>query len=61
MSDQIVDAAFQRGLLLLGCGKSSIRIAPPLSVKRTEVDEAMLIFDEAISIAEQESHLLHVA
>jgi len=61
LRDQIVEAAFQRGLLLLGCGKSAIRIAPPLSVSRAEVDEAMLVFDEAISIAEQESHLLHVA
>ena len=61
LRDQIVEAAFQRGLLLLGCGKSAIRIAPPLSVSRTEVDEAMLIFDEAISVAEQDSHVLHVA
>ena len=30
LRDQIVDAAFRRGLLLLGCGKSTIRIAPPL-------------------------------
>ena len=28
----VVDNAFLRGLLLLGCGKSTIRIAPPLSV-----------------------------
>ena len=32
LRDQIVDAAFRHGLLLLGCGKSTIRIAPPLSV-----------------------------
>jgi 4-aminobutyrate aminotransferase len=61
LRDGIVEAAFQRGLLLLGCGKSTIRIAPPLSVSRTEVDEAMLIFDEAISIAEQESRSANVA
>ena len=57
LRDMIVDAAFQRGLLLLGCGKSTIRIAPPLSVTRAEVDEAMMIFDEAISVAEQESRI----
>jgi len=59
LRDDIVEAAFQRGLLLLGCGKSTIRIAPPLSVTREEVDAAMLIFDEAISVAEQESHVIN--
>ncbi|MBN1148072.1 MAG: acetyl ornithine aminotransferase family protein [Anaerolineales bacterium] len=52
LRDRIVDNAFLRGLLLLGCGKSTIRIAPPLSVSRSEVDEAMLIFEEAISVGE---------
>ncbi|OGO26114.1 MAG: 4-aminobutyrate aminotransferase [Chloroflexi bacterium RBG_16_52_11] len=60
LRDDIIEAAFQRGLLLLGCGKSAIRIAPPLSVSRDEVDEAMMIFDEAITIAEQESNLINV-
>jgi len=60
LRDHIVEAAFQRGLLLLGCGKSAMRIAPPLSVSRAEIDEAMMIFDEAITIAEQESDLIHV-
>jgi len=60
LRDDIVEAAFQRGLLMLGCGKSAIRITPPLSVSRAEVDEAMMIFDEAITIAEQESNLIHV-
>jgi 4-aminobutyrate aminotransferase len=53
LRDRIVDNAFLRGLLLLGCGKSTIRIAPPLSVSRSEVDEAMMIFEEAISFAER--------
>ena len=54
LRDLIVDNAFQRGLLLLGCGKSTIRISPPLMVSRSEVTEAMEIFDEAISISESE-------
>jgi 4-aminobutyrate aminotransferase len=53
LRDRIVDNAFLRGLLLLGCGKSTIRIAPPLSVSNSEVDEAMMIFEEAISFAER--------
>ncbi len=52
--DQVVDAAFNMGLLLLGCGKSTIRVAPPLSVTRNEVDEALSIFEEAITMSEKE-------
>jgi len=52
LRDQIVDLAFERGLLLLGCGKSVIRISPPLCITRREVDEGLAILDEAIRIAE---------
>lgn len=52
LRDRIVDNAFLRGLLLLGCGKSTIRFAPPLSVSRSEVDEAMMIFEQALSASE---------
>lgn len=52
--DKVVDLAFERGLLLLGCGKSVIRIAPPLSTSRSEVDEALTIFEEALTLSEKE-------
>ena len=52
LRDQIVDLAFERGLLLLGCGKSVIRISPPLCISRSEVDQGLAILDEAIRIAE---------
>lgn len=54
LRDRIVDLAFERGLLLLGCGKSTIRFSPPLCLTKDEACEGMLIFEEAISIAEQE-------
>jgi len=54
LRDAIVDLAFERGLLTLGCGNSTIRISPPLSTSRSEVDEALLIFEEAITLAEKE-------
>lgn len=54
LRDRIVENAFKRGLLLLGCGKSTIRFAPPLSVTRAEVDEALEIFEEAIMMSERE-------
>jgi 4-aminobutyrate aminotransferase len=54
LRDQIVDEAFLHGLILLGCGKSTIRIAPPLNVSREEVDEAMQILEEVLFICEKE-------
>ncbi len=52
--ERVVDLAFERGLLLLGCGKSTIRIAPPLSISKKEVDEGLGIFEEAVMLAERE-------
>lgn len=50
--DEVVDQAFRRGLLTLGCGKSTIRISPPLCTTRAEIAEGLEIFDEAISVME---------
>jgi 4-aminobutyrate aminotransferase len=54
LRNRVVDNAFERGLLLLGCGKSTIRIAPPLMVSREQVDEALEIIAEAIAVSEKE-------
>jgi len=54
LRDQIVELAFQHGLLLLGCGKNTIRITPPLNVTRAEVDEAMEILEECLVLNEEE-------
>ncbi|HEX7621396.1 MAG TPA: acetyl ornithine aminotransferase family protein [Anaerolineales bacterium] len=51
---RIVDLAFERGLILLSCGKSVMRIAPPLSITQGEVDEGLAIFEEALTLAEKE-------
>lgn len=61
LRDLVIKKAFERGLLILGCGKSTIRIAPPLSVTKGEIDAALEIFDEVLTLAEEESSLLHVA
>jgi 4-aminobutyrate aminotransferase len=53
LRDRIVDLSFERGLLTLGCGKSVIRISPPLCTTKEQVDEALEILEEAISIAER--------
>lgn len=54
LRDRIVDLSYERGLLLLGCGKSTIRFSPPLCITRAEVDEGMMIFEDAVTTAELE-------
>jgi 4-aminobutyrate aminotransferase len=44
---RILEEAFRRGLLLLGCGQSTIRLAPPLVVDREDAEIAARIFEEA--------------
>ncbi|OGQ82126.1 MAG: 4-aminobutyrate aminotransferase [Deltaproteobacteria bacterium RIFCSPLOWO2_12_FULL_60_19] len=46
--DRIVMTCFEKGLLLLGCGESTIRFAPPLIVTKSEVDVAVEIFRSAL-------------
>jgi 4-aminobutyrate aminotransferase len=53
---KIVKAAFERGLLLLGCGENSIRFCPALTVTQAEIDECLSIFDAAIQeVADSQS------
>ena len=51
--DRIVQQAFERGILFLGCGPSTIRIAPPLIVTKDEADVAMEVLEDAISSIEK--------
>jgi 4-aminobutyrate aminotransferase len=50
--DKIVDLAFERGTLFLGCGENTLRVAPPLIVTREQADAALDILEECISIVE---------
>jgi 4-aminobutyrate aminotransferase len=54
LCNKVVDLAFERGLILLSCGKSVMRIAPPLSISKNEMDEGLAIFEEAVTLAEKE-------
>ena len=58
LTERIVELAFERGLLLLSCAKSVIRVAPPLSISQSEVDEGLKIFAEAVTLAEKEMGML---
>ena len=46
---RIEQEGFKRGLLLLGCGDSVIRMAPPLLMTRAQVDRAMQVLDEVLT------------
>jgi 4-aminobutyrate aminotransferase len=52
--DRIIELAFKRGVLFLGCGPSTIRIAPPLIVTKDQADVAMDALEESIAIADKE-------
>jgi 4-aminobutyrate aminotransferase len=51
--DRIVELAFERGLLLLGCGETAIRLCPPLIVSREQVDIALDVLEECVSLVEK--------
>jgi 4-aminobutyrate aminotransferase len=50
--DRIVEQAFDRGVLFLGCGPSTVRIAPPLIVTKDEADVAVDVLEESIAAVE---------
>ena len=54
LREHFVQKAFRKGLVTLGCGESTVRIAPPLVIDRPTIDEALTLFEEAITEAEAE-------
>ena len=48
-AEEVQWAAFQRGLLVLECGKSSVRMSPALTVTEAEMTTALRIFGEAVA------------
>jgi 4-aminobutyrate aminotransferase len=48
--DEVVRACFQRGLLMLGCGVSTLRFCPPLVVTTAQCDTAVEIIDEVLRL-----------
>ena len=47
--DRITEKAFAKGLLLLGCGKSTFRLAPPLVLDQYDVDTGMGILEQCLA------------
>jgi 4-aminobutyrate aminotransferase len=48
--DRIVELAFERGVLFLGCGPSTVRLCPPLVVTKPEADVAVDVLEECIHL-----------
>jgi 4-aminobutyrate aminotransferase len=48
---RIVELAFSRGLLLLGAGRSALRLAPPLVIDAEDVDRGLAMLDVCIADA----------
>jgi 4-aminobutyrate aminotransferase len=53
LRDRIEMECFNRGLIILGCGASTIRWSPPLILTKENVDVALEIFDRAITASRQ--------
>jgi 4-aminobutyrate aminotransferase len=47
--DRVIDAAFRRGLLILGAGPNSVRFSPPLVLTKNQAETVVRIFDAALT------------
>ncbi|MBN1287346.1 MAG: acetyl ornithine aminotransferase family protein [Anaerolineae bacterium] len=53
LRDRVVESAFERGLIVLPCGPSAMRIAPPLNINKDLVDRGLILFDQVLTEAER--------
>jgi len=61
LRNRVETLAFERGLIVLGCGETSLRLSPPLIVSKEEATVALDILEEALALAEKEHELSAVA
>jgi 4-aminobutyrate aminotransferase len=52
---KITEIAWKKGVLLITCGRSTLRIVPPLTITRELVDEALAVIESAIAQVNKES------
>ena len=50
---KVIQSAFRQGLLILGCGESTVRLMPPLIIEREHADSALEILDACLSEVEK--------
>ncbi len=61
LRNRIETLAFERGLVILGCGETSLRLSPPLIVSKEEATVALDILEEALAEVEREHERSAVA
>jgi 4-aminobutyrate aminotransferase len=49
LAEEVQWASFQKGLLVLECGRQTVRLCPPLIASAEEVETALRIFGEAVA------------
>jgi 4-aminobutyrate aminotransferase len=54
LRNRVETLAFERGLMILGCGETSLRLCPPLIVNEHEANVALDILEEALTEVEKE-------
>ena len=54
LRNRVETLAFERGLMILGCGETSLRLCPPLIVNEHEATVALDILEEALTVVEKE-------
>jgi 4-aminobutyrate aminotransferase len=54
LRNRVETLAFERGLMILGCGETSLRLCPPLIVNEQEAMVALDILEDALSQVEKE-------
>jgi len=48
MRNEVVSAMLRKGVIALGCGRSSIRLIPPLTIGEGNLDTGMRLLEESI-------------
>ena len=54
LRNRVETVAFERGLMVLGCGETTLRLSPPLIVNEHEATVALDILEEALTQVEKE-------
>lgn len=50
MRNDVVSALLRKGVIALGCGRSSIRLIPPLTISEENLDTGMHLLEESIAV-----------
>jgi len=54
LRNRVETLAFEKGLMILGCGETSVRLCPPLIVSKEEASVALDILEDSLTQVEEE-------